>query len=149
MARATGLAKRSGSVSPTSPSVRSTLSTSTHEPTPKRPAPTRALSGSRVRKAALRALLATAQDLSDRVTETREPWAIRYLEAGRPTSVMAQAPLNPQDAVKLAVLQADQVGNVIRAVLDGLKLSDDDFRRGIDLAIRELRANSRDGWEPL
>jgi hypothetical protein len=62
---------------------------------------------------------------------------------------MAQAPLNPQDAVKLAVLQADQVGNVIRAVLDGLKLSDDDFRRGIDLAIRELRANSRDGWEPL
>jgi hypothetical protein len=89
-------------------------------------------------------------EISDRVNPTaREPWAIRYLQAGRPTSVLAPAPLSPADQVKLAHLQADQVAGVIRAVLDGLNLSDEDFRRGMDLTVKELRAAAGQGWEPL
>jgi hypothetical protein len=53
------------------------------------------------------------------------------------------------DQLKLAHSQADQIGGVIRAVLEGLKLSDEDYTRGIDLAIKELRAASSQGWEPL
>jgi hypothetical protein len=38
---------------------------------------------------------------------------------------------------------------VLRAVLEGLNLSDADYIRGSDLAIKELRAASSQGWEPL
>jgi hypothetical protein len=38
---------------------------------------------------------------------------------------------------------------VLRAVLEGLDLSDADYSRGIDLAIKELRASSSQGWQPL
>jgi len=38
---------------------------------------------------------------------------------------------------------------VIRAVLEGLNLSDADYTRGIDLAINALRGASPAGWEPL
>jgi hypothetical protein len=57
--------------------------------------------------------------------------------------------LSPADQIKLAHIQADQIVGVIRAVLHGLKLSDADYTRGIDLAITELRAASPAGWEPL
>ena len=76
-------------------------------------------------------------------------WALRYLEASRPTSVLANAPLSAEDKTKMAHAQADQMVSVIRAVLDGLNLSDADYTRGVDLARTALRANSRDGWEPL
>jgi hypothetical protein len=49
----------------------------------------------------------------------------------------------------MVYVQADQLVGVLRAVLEGLKLSDEDYTRGVDLAIKELRANSRDGWESL
>jgi hypothetical protein len=49
----------------------------------------------------------------------------------------------------MAYAQADQLVGVIRAVLEGLKLSDADYTRGIDLTIKELRAASAQGWEPL
>jgi hypothetical protein len=35
------------------------------------------------------------------------------------------------------------------AVLEGLKLSDADYERGLDIAIEALRAASTHGWEPL
>jgi hypothetical protein len=57
--------------------------------------------------------------------------------------------LSPADQVKLAHIQGDQIVGVIRAVLKGLNLSDADFQRGIELAIKELRAASSQGWEPL
>jgi hypothetical protein len=53
------------------------------------------------------------------------------------------------DKAKLASQEADQMVGVIRAVLEGLNLSDADYTRGIDLAIKELRAYSAQGWEPL
>jgi hypothetical protein len=37
---------------------------------------------------------------------------------------------------------------VLRAVLEGLNLSDADYTRGVDLAIKELRAAGQ-GWDPL
>jgi hypothetical protein len=99
---------------------------------------------------ALRELLAAADEISVWAAETRsEPWALRYLEACRPTSVFAPAHLGAEDQAKLAHSQADQIVGVIRAVLRGLGLSDADFRRGIDLAIKALRASSAQGWEPL
>jgi hypothetical protein len=76
-------------------------------------------------------------------------WALRYLEASRPTSVFAPANLSAEDKTKMAYAQADQLVGVIRAVLEGLKLSDADYTRGIDLTIKELRAASAQGWEPL
>jgi hypothetical protein len=95
-------------------------------------------------------LLAAAGDRADRVSDTRSAsWAIGYLAASRPTSVLAPAPLNPADQLRLAHIQADQIVGVIRAVLNGLELTDADYTRGIDLAIKELRASSSQGWEPL
>jgi hypothetical protein len=51
--------------------------------------------------------------------------------------------------MKLSHIQGDQIVGVIQAVLTGLKLSDADYTRGIDLVIKELRAASAQGWEPL
>jgi hypothetical protein len=80
--------------------------------------------------------------------DTRDS-ALRYLEASRPTSIFAPAPLSAEDKTKIMYAQADQMVGVIRAVLDGLNLTDADYTRGIDLAIKELRASSAQGWEPL
>jgi len=108
------------------------------------------MAGSRARKAALAELLVEAHELSDRASETRsEPWAIRYLQAGRPTSVLARAPSSPADGVKLAHLQADQIVGVIRAVLNGLDLSEEEWERGIKIAQDALRAAATQGWAPL
>ena len=104
---------------------------------------------------ATRALRASVDALAAKVavaaTDTRDStrWALRYLEACRPTSVLATAPLSAEDKTKMVYAQADQMVGVIRAVLEGLKLSDEDYTRGIDLAIKELRASSSQGWEPL
>jgi hypothetical protein len=76
-------------------------------------------------------------------------WAFRYLESSRPTSVLAPAPSSAADKAKLASQEADQMVGVIRAVLEGLNLSDADYTRGIDLAIKELRAAAGQGWDPL
>jgi hypothetical protein len=83
----------------------------------------------------------------DRNDSTR--WALRYLEASRPTSVLATAPLSAEDKTKMVYAQADQMVGVLRAVLEGLNLTDADYTRGVDLAIAELRATSAQGWEPL
>jgi LmbE family N-acetylglucosaminyl deacetylase len=104
---------------------------------------------------ATRALLAQVDALGAKValaaTDTRDStrWALRYLEACRPSSVLAPAPLSPADQRKLASAQADHMVGVLRAVLEGLNLSDADYIRGSDLAIKELRAASSQGWEPL
>jgi len=104
---------------------------------------------------ATRALLANVDALTAKVAlrgaerndSTR--WALRYLEASRPTSVLATAPLSAEDKTKMAYAQADQMVGVLRAVLEGLNLSDADYTRGIDLAIKELQEASGQGWEPL
>ncbi|MGA3029836.1 MAG: hypothetical protein ABSE58_03730 [Candidatus Limnocylindrales bacterium] len=57
--------------------------------------------------------------------------------------------MSPAEQIKLAETQADQIVGVTRAVLEGLDLSDADYTRGIDIAIKELRASSSQGWEPL
>ena len=75
---------------------------------------------------ATRALLASMDALAakvalqaaDRNDTTR--WALRYLEACRPTSVLATAPLSAEDKTKMAYAQADQMVGVLRAVLEGL-----------------------------
>ena len=76
-------------------------------------------------------------------------WALRYLEAGRPTSVFLPAHPSAEEMTKMAYAQADQMVGVVRAVLEGLKLSDEDYRHGIDIAIKELRAASAQGWDLL
>ena len=104
---------------------------------------------------ATRALLAHVDALgakvalaaSDHNDSTR--WALRYLEACRPTTVLVAPALNAADQLKLAAAQADEMAGVVRAVLDGLNLSDADFDRGIAIAIDELRKASAEGWQPL
>ena len=112
-------------------------------------------SRSRAATEATRALLAQVDALAAKVavaaSDTRDStrWALRYLEACRPQGVLPPAPLSSADQLKLANAQADEMAGVVRAVLDGLHLSDADFRRGIDIAIDALRAVSAQGWEPL
>jgi hypothetical protein len=104
---------------------------------------------------ATRALLAHVDALTAKValaaSDTRDStrWALRYLAASRPTSVLATAPLSAEDKTKMASQEADQMVGVLRAVLEGLSLSDADYTRGIDLAIKELRAAAGQGWDPL
>jgi len=146
MARTTGRVHRPAA---TSARAAQTGSASANQPTQRRAAPTSAVSKARGRKAALRELLAAVQERSERAAGTRsEPWVIRYLETVRGFKPAAP-PMSRADQVKLAEVQADQMAGVIRAVLEGLKLSDDDYTRGIDIAIKELRAASPQGWEPL
>ena len=112
-------------------------------------------SRSRAATEATRASLAHANALAAKVavaaSDTRDStrWALRYLEACRPLSALPPAPLNSADQLKLANAQADEMAGVVRAVLDGLKLSDADFDRGIAIAIDELRKTSAEGWQPL
>jgi hypothetical protein len=75
-------------------------------------------------------------------------WAIRCLQTVRGFKP-PPPPMSRTDQVKLAETQADEIAGVIRAVLDGLNLSDADFQRGINLAMEALRATSAQGWEPL
>ena len=146
MARASGHVR---SAAASSTRAARTGPVSANEPTQRRAAPTRAASGARARKAALRELLTAAQLRAERATETRrEPWAIAYLETVRGFKP-PPPPMSPADQVKLAEIQADQMVGALRAVLEGLKLSDEDYTRGVDLAIKELRAASARGWEPL
>jgi hypothetical protein len=102
----------------------------------------------RALRASVDALAAkVARQAAERNDSTR--WALRYLEASRPTSVLASPPLSPVDKAKMAYAQADQMVGVLRAVLEGLNLTDADYTRGIDLAMDALRAGSGQGWEPL
>ena len=107
-----------------------------------------ATDATRALRAHVDALIAkVARQAAERNDSTR--WALRYLEASRPTSVIAPAPSSAADKAKLASQEADQMVGVLRAVLEGLNLSDADYTRGIDLAIKELRAAAGQGWEPL
>jgi len=78
----------------------------------------------------------------------RGRYALAYLASMSPQHPVPP-PANPADAAKLAHAQADMLVGVIRAVLDGLGLSDEDWERGSKIAQEELRACSRQGWEPL
>ena len=132
----------------TSPSARLTPYGSASEPTRRQPANTRAVSGFRAKKAAQRELLVTAQELSDRATDTRvDRWALRYLESSR-LLVPPPAPLDSAEQRKLTQELADLVAEVIGSVLDGLGLSDAEWQRGRELALTALTAATQEGWEP-
>ena len=124
--------------------------------------PASGATGARVRRSrskaateATRALRAHVDALTAKVelaasdTGDSTRWALRCLEACRPKTVVVAPPLNAADQLKLAHAQADEMVGVIRAVLEGLNLSDADYTRGIDLARKALRASSSQGWEPL
>ena len=102
----------------------------------------------RALRASVDALTAKAAARSaDRLDATR--WALRYLEADRPTSVLTPAPLSAEDKAKVPYVQADRVVRVIRSVLKSLDLSEAEYARGIALASKALRAEAAGGWEPL
>ena len=118
---------------------------------PKRPAsadaPTRQRRADRARLiGGLDGILGKAPELTRPTLE--RPWAIRYLGTVRGFKP-PPPPMSPAEQQKLAELEADQMVGVIRAVLEGLKLSDADYERGLDIAIEALRAASTQGWEPL
>ena len=58
-------------------------------------------------------------------------------------------PLSDAELRKIAEDQADQMDRIIRAVLDGLGLTDEQWERGRDIAVEALRAATTEGWEPL
>ena len=74
--------------------------------------------------------------------------AVRYLESSRGLGPPS-APLSPADQAKISYAQADLVVHVITAVLDGLGLSNEVWEQGCDIAMRELKAASEEGWSPL
>ena len=137
------------SVPATSPSAPSTGSESSTEPTRRRPANTRAVSGSSAKRTAVQELLLTAQELFDRPTDTRaDRWAFRYLESSRRLGQVPQA-MSPNEQHKLAEEQADLLVGVIWAVLDGLGLNDEEWEKGRLLAEKALQAVVEEGWAPL
>jgi hypothetical protein len=75
-------------------------------------------------------------------------WTFRYLESSRGLGP-PPASLSPADQAKINYAQADSVVHVITAVLDGLGVSDEVWEQGADIAKRELKAASPEGWEPL
>jgi hypothetical protein len=77
--------------------------------------------------------------------------ALRYLESGRPTQLpgQAQAGLNSAQRAKLAYAQADVVAEVIRRVLDGMGLTDEQFELGKQLTFDALKDASEAGWWPM
>jgi len=137
------------SVPATSPSVRSTGSESANQPTRRRPANTRAVSGSRAKRAALQELLDAPFELSDRAIDTgADRWAIRYLESSRRLGQVPPA-MSPTEQHKLAEEQADLLVGVIWALLDGLGLNDEEWEKGRLLAEKALQAVVEEGWSPL
>ena len=105
------------------------------------------------RRGAKRAAQAATRDLADRapVLEPIRPsasrYALSYLASLSPRHLM-YPPTNPADLAKLADSQADMLVGVIRAVLDGLGLSDAEWERGSEIASDALRACTVPGWEP-
>jgi hypothetical protein len=105
------------------------------------------------RRGAKRAAQAAIRDLAERalVLEPRQPgasrYALAYLASLSPRHLL-NPPTSPADLAKLADSQADMLVGVIRAVLDGLGLSDAQWERGSEIASDALRACTVPGWEP-
>jgi hypothetical protein len=91
------------------------------------------------------AVLVSASDLTERPLTER--WAIRYLESSRGLGP-APAPLSPADQAKMSYAQAELMVHVITTVLDGLELSWELWDKGGEIAMRELKAASEEGWSP-
>ena len=105
------------------------------------------------RRGAKRAARAAIRDLADQtlVLEPTRPgasrYALAYLASLSPRHLL-YPPTNPADLAKLADSQADMLVGVIRAVLDGLGLSDSEWERGSEIASEALRACTVPGWKP-
>ena len=105
------------------------------------------------RRSAKQKARAAIRDLADRalVLEPKQPkasrYALAYLGSLSPRHLM-YPPTNPADLAKLADSQADMLVGVIRAVLDGLGLSDEQWERGREIAQEALTACTVQGWEP-
>jgi len=125
--------------------------------------PTSAATGARVRRSrsrtanqASRVLLANVDALTanlalrggtGRLDATS--LALRYLGPSHAGGVLAPVPMSGEEATKLAHAQADRIVRVIRSVLKSLDLSEAEYAKGIDLAMKALRAEAAGGWEPL
>ena len=107
------------------------------------------MSGSSAKTAVCQELLVAAGERSDRTTNTRsDQAAFRYLESSRSLGQVPPA-MSPAEQHKLAEEQADLLVGVIWAVLDGLRLSDEEWERGRLLAEKALQAVVEQGWQPL
>jgi hypothetical protein len=105
------------------------------------------------RRSARQKARAAIRDLAERtlVLEPMQPgasrYALAYLGSLSPRHLMYPS-RDPADQAKLAYAQADMLVGVIRAVLDGLGLSDSEWQRGSEIASEAVRACSTPGWEP-
>ena len=111
-----------------------------------------AVAARRARKALLAELLSHVEGIDGQLSTPAHragtcQAAVRYLQMSRPAG-MAPA-RNPEEQAKLNSDLADVVVSVITAVLKGLHLSEDDYKRGTDLAAEALRAVAAEGWQPL
>ena len=138
------------SVPDRSPSARSTGSRLTNRPSRKGAANTRAVSRPQAKKAMRVELIRRAEQMLAKTRErpASDRPAIRYLESSRGLGPPT-APLSPADQAKISYAQADLVVHVITTVLDGLGLSNEVWGQGCDIAMRELKAASEEGWSPL
>jgi hypothetical protein len=105
------------------------------------------------RRRALRQARAAIRELAERasVLEPTQPsasrYALAYLGSLSPRHLL-YPPTNPADLAKLADSQSDMLVGVIKAVLDGLGLPDEQWDRGSEIASDALRACTVPGWEP-
>ncbi len=124
---------------------------SASKPRRRRSAHTEPVSGPRAKLAVQTELLGRAAQALNRIGQRSlaQGPAIRYLESSRSLPRPVHAPLPPADQIKLLETQADRIVEAVRAVLDGLGLSREDWERGRKLAAEALRAVAEEGWSPL
>ena|ERR1035437_3668627 len=108
--------------------------------------PLRSLPPFRQARAAIRDLANRALVLEP-IRPSASRYALSYLASLSPRYLL-YPPTNPADLAKLADSQEDMLVGVIRAVLDGLGLSDAEWQRGSEIASEALRACTVPGWEP-
>jgi hypothetical protein len=105
------------------------------------------------RRRAVREARAAIREAAERalVLEPKQPgasrYALAYLASLSPRHLL-YPPTSPADLAKLADSQADMLVGVIRAVLDGLGLSDEQWERGREIAQEALTDCTVPGWEP-
>ena len=105
------------------------------------------------RRGAKRAARAAIREIAERalvlqpIRPSASRYALSYLASLSPRHLL-YPPTNPADLAKLADSQADMLVGVIRAVLDGLGLPDEQWERGSEIASDALRACTVEGWEP-
>jgi hypothetical protein len=75
-------------------------------------------------------------------------YALAYLESLSPRHLLYPPP-DWAEHPKIADAQADLMAGVMRSMLDGIGVTDEQYERAIDIALEGLKAATVPGWETV